>query len=153
MRLNSGLALALALDACTGDAPPHAAPARVTRAEADSALEDLRARFPRLRRVLRRDRLPDHHPYFTDLRSGADGTLWVERPTRAGATTFDVFRPAGGYCRSVLLPVPVSGPVHIAHGRIAAVTADALGVERVVVAPGRTISAACSSRDGGSRRR
>lgn len=85
--------------------------------------------------MLRRRALPEQHPWFTDLRAGEAGTLWVRRPHRGAGTVFDVFDAGGALCRSVVLPVTLDDEhTALGWGRLAGVAEDALGVERVVVA-------------------
>lgn len=99
--------------------------------------------------------IPDHKPYFQELLAGRDGRIWVRLSTEGRPvdnvdhdpddpgsppvtweeeTRYDVFEPDGTYLGVVVAPDEFSSfPAPVLDGdHVWAVTADELGVERVV---------------------
>jgi hypothetical protein len=91
--------------------------------------------------------IPDRRPYFRDLYTGRDGTLWVRRSVapesrldpqslvspqgRESPETFDFFEPDGTFCGSVVLPDRARA-MSFDTGVVWAIIEDEMGVPFIV---------------------
>ncbi|HKJ93294.1 MAG TPA: hypothetical protein VJ957_09000, partial [Longimicrobiales bacterium] len=109
-------------------------PPRVSDAERQAALEDLRQRIRRIGGQPPKDiDLPDHKPAIDGIQVDATGHIWVRAPMDAGwtRTEYGVFRPDGRYLGALSAP-----PVRIEQigdSLVAGVAVDSLGVQRVEI--------------------
>lgn len=112
----------------TGHRPPP-----IPREAVDSAIDDLRRRFPSHRRALQGRHVPDHYPHLAGLSVDRTGALWIQRSSREHASVFDVFSRQGRACARLVLDRALEPwSVVVGTGALAGVAAGTGGAPVVV---------------------